>query len=701
MRFALIAAAALSITAPLAVLADGPPAPDADPYVWLEDVHGAKPLEWVEKENARSLAVLKGDPRYEPFHQETLKLVNATDRIPGPMLIGADVYNFWQDEKNVRGLWRRTSPASYATAEPKWETVIDLDQLSAAEHANWVWQGASCPPPYKRCLVVLSDGGEDATEVREFDPATKSFVAGGFRLPRSKQDADWLDDDTLILDRDWGPGTMTESGYGFVVKTWKRGQALDQATEVFRGKPEDVSASPTVMHDPQGGRLALIVRAVSFFETETYVVTAKGVVKTPLPLKHTLRGLLGGRVLLTVEQEWTPAPGAPAIPQGALIAVDAKDLEAGRPPKIETLLVPGPRQSIEQLELTKNRVVVELYDNVRGVLQSYARGPQGWTMATLPVAANSAVDLATASDLDDSLYYVVESFLEPTKLWRADAATGERTTVKELPARFDASKDAVEQLEAASSDGTKIPYFVVGPKGMKRDGSNPTLLYAYGGFQVSETPTYSGALGKLWLERGGVYVLANIRGGGEFGPAWHDAGLKTHRQLIYDDFAAVAKDLIARGITSPRRLGIQGGSNGGLLMGVQLIQHPELWRAVLIEVPLLDMLRIEKIGAGASWVGEYGSSEVPEEAAFLRKISPYHNLKAGVAYPEPFFVTATSDDRVTPVHARKMAAKMKEMGLPFLFYENTNGGHAASANLQEVAVQKALEFTYLTRKLMD
>ncbi|HWA60241.1 MAG TPA: prolyl oligopeptidase family serine peptidase, partial [Caulobacteraceae bacterium] len=325
----------------------------------------------------------------------------------------------------------------------------------------------------------------------------------------------------------------------------------------------------------------------------------------------------------------------------------------------------------------------------------------GWKRTSLPVAANSSVGVVAASDLDDTIYYNVEGFLDPARLWQANAATGAHHDIKALPARFDASKDAVDQYEATSSDGTKVPYFVVHPKTMKLDGSNPTLLYAYGGFQVSELPSYSPMVGKLWLEQGGVYVLANIRGGGEFGPAWHEAGLKTHRQLIYDDFAAVAKDLIARNITSPRRLGIEGGSNGGLLMGVEFNQHPDLWRAVVIQVPLLDLERFEQIGAGASWVGEYGSMSNPDEAAFLKRISPYANLKAGAPYPEPFFVTATSDDRVTPVHARKMAARMAEMGLPFLFFENTNGGHAASANLQERAERVALEFTYLTRKLID
>ncbi len=342
-----------------------------------------------------------------------------------------------------------------------------------------------------------------------------------------------------------------------------------------------------------------------------------------------------------------------------------------------------------------------IYDNVRGGLVSFAPSGGGWIATKIPTQANSSVGVTAASDVSDEAYYGVEGFLSPSHLWHADAATGAQTDIKDLPARFDASGDTVDQFEATSTDGTKIPYFVVHPKGMKLDGSNPTILYAYGGFQASMLPSYSGSIGKLWLEHGGVWVLANIRGGGEFGPKWHEAALKTKRQASYDDFAAVGRDLIARGVTSPRRLGIQGGSNGGLLMGVEFVQHPELWRAVDIQVPLLDMLRIDQLGAGASWAGEYGSVSVPEERAFWEKTSPYQNVKAGVAYPEPLFVTATSDDRVTPVHARKMAAKMEAMGLPFLYFENTSGGHAASANLQERAERVALEFTYFTRKLMD
>jgi prolyl oligopeptidase len=678
------------------------PASSDDPYLWLEQTESPRALEWVKTHNERSLAELKSDPRYAPFHAEALKVLEATDRIPMPTLIGAEVYNFWQDADHVRGLWRRTGQADYAKPDPDWETALDLDALSKAEGANWVWKGANCPAPrFDRCLVNLSDGGEDAVRVREFDPAAKAFKPGGFDLPRGKQSADWLDDDTLIVAREWTPGAVTHSGYPYIVKTLRRGQPLDQATEVFRGEVGDVAVDPTVLRDVQGHKVVLIVRATSFFETEITQITDAGQRRLLLPKKARIHGLLKGALIVLIEQDWTF--GGADYKAGSLVAFTPDQL-AGEGSATGTghlIFAPGPRQSIEQAEVTASRVVAAIYDNVKGRVVSFEPNLDGWKASYLPIRDDSSVGIATASEVDDRFYYNAEGFLEPTKLYRADAATDTSELVKSLPARFDAADLEVEQHEVASSDGTKIPYFVVHKKGLRLDGSNPTLLYAYGGFQASMLPSYSATIGKLWLERGGVYVLANIRGGGEFGPAWHEAGLKTHRQLIYDDFAAVGKDLIARNIASPRRLGIEGGSNGGLLMGVEFNQHPDLWHAVVIQVPLLDMLRFEQLGAGASWVGEYGSVANPDERKFLASISPYHNLKAGVAYPEPFFVTSTKDDRVTPVHARKMAAKMEAMGLPFLYFENTDGGHAASANLAQRAERVALEFTYLTRKLMD
>jgi prolyl oligopeptidase len=605
----------------------------------------------------------------------------------------------------VRGVWRKTSKADYASADPHWTTVLDLDALSTAEKANWVWEGANClSPDDRRCLIMLSDGGEDAQTVREFDLKTMAFVPGGFVLPHSKQNVDWLDADTLLVARDWGPGTMTESSYPFVVKALKRGQGLDQAVEVFRGTTKDVSVNPTVLRDGDGHSVAIIQQGLDFFRSKYFRLTANGVAPMALPEKVTLRGLVDDKLVFTIEQDWR-FQGFD-YKAGDILFSGINDLLPGAsrlPPKVGHLVfAPGPKESVDQVVISAHRITASILDNVLGKLIVFKVFRDGeWEGSDIPVAPNASVTIGTASDRDDTIYYSVQSFLDPTKLYQADAATGAAQEVKSLPPKFDASKDAVEQFEATSSDGTKIPYFVVHPKGMALNGQNPTILNAYGGFQISETPVYSGNIGKLWLERGGVFVLANIRGGGEFGPAWHEAGLKTHRQLIYDDFSAVARDLIARGITSPRRLGIMGGSNGGLLMGVEFTQHPELWHAVDIQVPLLDMLRYEQIAAGASWVGEYGSVSNPDERAFLAKISPYNNLHADVTYPEPLIWTTTKDDRVGPQHARKFAARLSELGKPYLYYEVVEGGHGSGANLNERAHTNALEFTYFIRKLMD
>ena len=677
---------------------------DADPYVWLEEAESPRALDWVKAENARSLGILEADSRYPVLLQDAKKIVDATDRIPTPNFLAGRIYNFWQDPAHVQGLWRRTTLESYQTTEPAWEPVLDVDALSKAEGKTWVFEGANCLPPDQRhCLVSLSNGGEDAYEIREFDLDQARFVDGGFLLPRSKQDVAWSDPDTLAVARDWGPGTMTESGYAFVVKLVKRGAPLAGAQEIYRGKPTDVGVSPFALWDPQTGQRAMLIhRSISFYESENYLPTASGVVKLPLPLKSSIVGLNGGQLLVTVKEDWTPQAGGKAIPKGSLLAVDFAELQHDVTSSVTVLMTPGPRESIEQVSPTKDRIVVAAYENVKGRALVFSRGPGGaWNRQIIPLPDKSAVNLVDTDDRSDRAFLTVSNFLNPPTLYLADAAAGALKPVKSLPARFDASRHVVEQFEATSTDGTKVPYFVVRPKDLKFDGAAPTILYAYGGFEASMLPNYSSTNGKLWLERGGTFVLANIRGGGEFGPAWHDAGLKTNRQRIFDDFAAVAKDLIARKITSPRRLGIQGGSNGGLLMGVELEQHPELWNAVDIQVPLLDMIRFTQIGAGASWVGEYGSPDVPEERAFLEKISPYQNLKPGVRYPEPLFVTSTKDDRVTPAHARKMAAKMQSMGLPFLYYENIEGGHSAAANLQETAHRISLETTYFIRKLMD
>jgi prolyl oligopeptidase len=420
-------------------------------------------------------------------------------------------------------------------------------------------------------------------------------------------------------------------------------------------------------------------------------------VRLPVPARSTFRAFVAGQLVFSLEEDWGPDFHA-----GALVSLDLAACLAD-PAAVTPLLVyaPGPREAIEDVAATRTRLLTTIYRNVEGGAVAYRFAEGRWIPSPLALPEHASVQLMSASDRDERAFIDVAGFLTPNTLWLAELEAGAVSPVKSLPARFDASGSIVEQFEAVSADGTAVPYFIVRPKALRFDDTAPTLLYGYGGFQVSMTPSYAGALGRLWLERGGVYVVANIRGGGEFGPEWHKAALKAERQRAFDDFIAVAEDLIRRRITSPRRLGIMGGSNGGLLMGAMLTQRPELFRAVVIQVPLLDMLRYHKLLAGASWMAEYGDPDKPEEAEFLRRISPYHNLRPATQYPEPFFVTSTKDDRVHPGHARKMAARMAAMGLPFLYYENVDGGHSAAANLAERARRTALEFTYLTRKLMD
>ncbi len=664
-----------------------------DPYLWLEQVESPRALAWVRAENERTLKPLLTNPHYQPFLDQALALAQANDRIPTPEFLGGQVYNLWQDAAHAQGIWRRTSVDDYRAAAPHWQTVIDVDALGRAEHHTWVWKAETCDHPADaRCLVSLSEGGEDAVTTREFDLASSNFVPGGFLIPHAKQVADWEDADTILVGTDWGPGSMTDSGYPFIIKRLHRGQKLAQASEVFRGTRQDVAVQVSTFTDGQGHRAVILQRGLDFFHDEFELVSATGVTKLVLPEKAEIEGLVHNQLVVKLNEDMA------ALHAGSLVALDMAHPAA--PPAL--VWAPGARQSVDEVAVTANTIVASVLDTVRGRAMVFTQAPTGWASHTLALPDNAAVSVVTTTPRNDQVMLQVTSFLQPNTLYLADAAKQTAPAlVKSLPAKFDASRDVAEQFEATSTDGTKIPYFVVHPKDMKLDGSNPTLLYAYGGFQVSETPTYSAGLGKLWLERGGVYVLANIRGGGEFGPAWHEAGLKTHRQRIYDDFASVAHDLIARNITSPRHLGIRGGSNGGLLMGVEFEQHPDLWNAVIIDVPLLDMLRFEQIAAGASWVGEYGTVSKPDERKFLATISPYANLRSGVHYPVPFIFTTTRDDRVGPVHARKFAAKMQEMGLPFYYHESIEGGHAAGANLREAAEEQALEMTYLTQALMQ
>lgn len=680
----------------------------ADPRAWLDEIDGEKAMAWVTSHNEASIARLSQDPRFEQNKADMLKILQANDRIPAPRFARGDmVDNFWQDADHVQGLWRRASWASYRAGRPDWQTILDVDALSKAEGKNWVYKGKDCLPPANNiCLLTLSDGGLDASVVREFDIAKRAFVPGGFDLPAGKQDVTWLDKDTVYVSREFTPGEVTSSGYAYVTKVLKRGQTLDQAVEIFRGSKDDVSAGRTVVRDIDGTYVAdMAYRSLDFFHTELTFYDGGKAVTLPFPQSSDFSSLYQGQAVYSLKDSWT-SPSGRVFKSGAVIAFDFKKGLAD-PAAIEPVLLfmPNDHQSVEAISQTKHRLVLSILSNVTGEVRSFgfkpgANGAGEWSSYQMALPENSTLSVDDADDQSDKIFVWAAGFLEPSTLYRADAATGKVEKIKSSPERFNAEGLQVVQRWVTSKDGTRVPYFLVGRKDMVLDGTTPTILYAYGGFEVSMEPSYSGSIGKLWLEKGGAYALANIRGGGEFGPTWHEAGLKTNRQRIYDDFTAVAQDLIDSKVTSTPHLGIMGGSNGGLLMGVQLTQRPDLWNAVVVQVPLLDMVNYTHMSAGASWQGEYGNPDDPVEGAFLRSISPYHNVKAGVAYPEPLFETSTKDDRVGPVHARKMAALFEDLGLPFYYYENTEGGHAAAANLPEIARRYAIEYTYLAEKLM-
>lgn len=685
--------------------APAPAAFDESAHLWLEEVEGEDAIAWVTAQNERTLAELEADPRYAGFEAAALEVLNSAERIPYGSVRDGYVYNFWQDEKNVRGLWRRAPLASYATETPEWETIVDFDQLAADEGANWVYKGANCLRPAPggewRCLVSLSDGGKDAVVNREFNLATMQFVEGGFVTPEAKQGVAWAGPDTVLIATDWGEGSLTQSGYPFIVKRWERGTPLAEAAELLRGKDTDVGLWPWTMRMDDGRVLQGAVQAETFF-TSKYFWFPEGeteAVQLPLPLKSSPNGIYQGQLLFSIEQDWSPE-GQGEFRSGDLLAFDIEAfLQTRALPPVSLVFRPSETQSVKGVGVAQGAALLSINDNVAGRLLKLERSDGGWTTAPVELPGAGQVGIAFADDQETTVFLNYEDFLTPSSLLNYDVTTGAVTSLKSLPEKFDATGLKVEQFFAASKDGTRIPYFIIHREDMELDGRTPTLLYGYGGFQVSMTPGYSAVMGRNWLEQGGAYVLANIRGGGEFGPNWHQAGLKQNRQRIYDDFIAVAEDVIAKNVTSPDNLGIMGGSNGGLLMGVMLNQRPDLWNAVVVQVPLLDMLRYHLLLAGASWVDEYGSPDVAEERAFLETISPYQNFDASKPYPAPFFVTSTKDDRVHPGHARKMAKRFEEAGLPFYYFENMDGGHAAAADQTARAKRSALEYTYLARRL--
>ena len=671
-------------------------AAEDDPFLWLEEIESERALDWARAQNERSTELLEAHPLFEPIHERNLEILTADDRIAYPSLMGGRIFNFWRDAEHVRGIWRVTSREDYRNDAPDWDTIIDVDALAEAEDENWVWAGASCRyPDYDRCIIGLSIGGADAAVRREFDLDTRTFVEDGFVLPESKSYISWRDRDSVFFGPAFEDDQMTTSEYPRQVYIWQRGTPRESAELVFEAERDDVLVWGSRFWD---GDTAwdMIVRLPSFFTREYHVLRDGQTIRVDVPSDANVAGIIGGQLLVELKSDWTV--GEATYAQGALLAADMESILAGNA-DFELLFQPNERQAVNGVATTENTVIVSILDNVTGQFLRFARGEDGWVRQVLDVPPLGSLAVVSTDDRSDAFYFNYTGFLTPSRLYEADAAADTRRQIRSEPARFESEGMAVEQFFATSADGERIPYFVVQPKGFEADGSYPTLLGAYGGFEVARTPFYSGTIGSAWLERGGVYVLANIRGGGEFGPRWHQAGLRENRQRVFDDLIAVAEDLIERGITSPEHLGIQGGSNGGLLTGAVMVQRPDLFNAVIIQVPLLDMQRYHLLLAGASWMAEYGNPEEPDDWAFMSQYSPYQNLSADADYPKAFVTTSTRDDRVHPGHARKFVARMMEQEHDVLYYENIEGGHGGAANLKQSAYINALIYAYLHDRL--
>ena len=679
---------------------------EEETLAFLEEVEGEEALAFAQSLNEPTLERLTSDSRYQGLYDGALEILQSQDRIAYVGVRGGELWNFWRDADNTHGLWRKTTMESYATDNPEWDVVLDLDALADAEDKNWVWRGSSClGPDYRHCMITLSDGGSDAAVRREWDMETRSFVEGGFEIEETKGATAWIDENTLLIATALDPEEATTSGYPFVVKRWTRGTDINEAEAVLTGAADNVGVWPSRFEDADGNAYMAAIQSESFFE-QVYWYLPDGAtgepVQFPLPRRVSPYGLFGDQLVFGLDQDWTPVEGGDTYPAGAVMSYSMSAFAAsGELPALFEVFTPNERQSIGSVATTADNLLMVINDNVVGTLNAFQFADGSWTSQPIEAPENASISIVTADDQGDLAYVNVEGFLTPETLYRL---TPELTleAAKSAPSWFNTEGLVVEQRQATSEDGTQVPYFIVRAEDAAEAG--PTLLYAYGGFQVSLNPNYSGTNGRLWLENGGTYVLANIRGGGEFGPSWHQAGLRTNRQRIYDDLIAVAEALVADGVTTPDQLGVEGGSNGGLLTGVMYTQRPDLFGAVISQVPLLDMLGYHKPNmlAGASWQDEYGfPDENPDERAFLRSISPFHNVETGGDYPPIFILTSTKDDRVHPAHARKMAYLLNELGEEVLYYENMEGGHSAAANLEETAKRLALEYTFLMQTLMD
>lgn len=667
-----------------------------DKYLWLEEVDGKQALEFAEAQSKVTLEKLSAEKDFQQIFDKSLEISNSSDRIAYPNVKGDYVYNFWKDKDHVRGIWRRTLMSDYISGNPDWETLLDIDELSKKDDIKWVYKGASgLYPSYDRFLVSLSKGGGDAVIIKEFDVNKKEFIENGFFIDEAKGSASYVDENTLIVSTDFGEGSMTTSGYPRQVKLWKRGTLLKDAQLIYEGELSDVGTWGYVFRDGQKAYIS-IRRGPTFFTGHNLIWLDNKAIRLDIPEDASPTGILNNQLIIQLKSDWTV--NSKTYKTGTLLSLNFTELVKGNK-EIQVIVEPDAFSSISKVETTKNKLLINLLTDVTSHLYIYSFSNGEWTNQKVDAPDFGTISIVGTNELSDQYFFNFQNFIIPSTLYSADASDNTFKVYKSLPAFFDASKYEVNQFKAKSKDGTLVPYFMVSAKGMKNGGSNPTLVYAYGGFEVSSQPFYASTFGIAWLDKGGVFVLANIRGGGEYGPKWHQDGMKEKRQNVFDDLYAVSEDLIAKRVTSPKHLGVMGGSNGGLLVGVAFTQRPELYNAVVCQVPLLDMQRYNKLLAGASWMGEYGNPDIPEEWEYLKKYSPYHNLKEGADYPEVFFYTSTRDDRVHPGHARKMVAKMNDMGYKTYYYENTEGGHAGSSTNEQSAKMNAMMFSYLLMKL--
>jgi prolyl oligopeptidase len=668
-----------------------------DAHLWLEEVDGADAMAWVRDRNAETVAALTGEARFAELRDEIRTVLDADDRIPMIAWRGERMYNLWKDAAHPRGLWRRTTLEDYRTGDPAWETVLDLDALAAAEDENWVWQGAAYlrRGPLAgdhRALLSLSRGGADAAVVREFDLDRKAFVDDGFVLPEAKSDVSWISIDEIFVGTDTGPGSMTSSGYPRQVRRWRRGTPLADAPLVFEGTADDVAVRANT--DPSSaGERAVIRRSLDFFHAERHLLAGGELTRLDVPDDAGI-DVHRDWLLIRVRTDWTVGGATHAA--GSLLIVDLAAFLAGSR-DLTTLFTPDPHTSLSYSEWTRDGLILVLLADVHSRLEMLSFVDGQWERTVLGGLELGQTDVwDTNADTDEQYLLLSSGFTLPPTLRHGVLGGGPPTVLRQGPSYFPADGITTRQFFATSADGTQVPYFVVGDP---TAGPAPTLLSGYGGFEVSRVPSYNSIIGRGWLARGGTYVVANIRGGGEYGPQWHRSALRENRPRAYEDFAAVAVDLVERGITTRAQLGIEGGSNGGLLMGVMLTRYPDLFGAIVCAVPLLDMRRYHVLLAGASWMAEYGDPDDADDWAYLQLFSPYQNVRRGVPYPPTLITTSTRDDRVHPGHARKMVARLREHGHDVSYYENIEGGHGGAADNAQLAFKWALTFEFLWRTL--